>query len=147
MVLILIISNFWVGYNALGSKILCKTLLKDVKEKLNKNQSLILIIGIKLNACWFVVNGLISLTNLCWYIVCIKRKKFFKKIVDKSEKKILDEYILHEVINIKAYSWSKCPKWWSTKKRLQKTILEFYYIYYFMITMDWCMIITITMSC
>ncbi len=69
-----------------------------------KNQSLILIIGIKLNACWFVVNGLIPLTNLCWYIVCIKRRKFFKKIVDKSEKNNLDEYILHEVINIKAYS-------------------------------------------
>jgi len=36
MVLILIISNIWVGYNALGLKILCITLLKDVKEKLKK---------------------------------------------------------------------------------------------------------------
>jgi hypothetical protein len=91
------------------------------------------------------MNGLIPLTNLCWYIVCVKRRKFFKKIVDKSEKINLDDYILHEVINIKAYSWSKCPKFY--KKRLQKTISDFYYIYYFMITMDWCMIITITMSC
>lgn len=115
------------------------------KKSWTKNQSLILIIGIKLNACWFVMNGLIPLTNLCWYIVCVKRRKFFKKIVDKSEKINLDDYILHEVINIKAYSWSKCPKFY--KKRLQKTISDFYYIYYFMITMDWCMIITITMSC
>ncbi len=34
-----------------------------------------------------------------------------------------------------------------TKKRLQRTILDFYCIYYFMIIMDWCMIIIIMMSC
>jgi hypothetical protein len=33
------------------------------------------------------------------------------------------------------------------EKKLQKLILEFYYIYYFMIIVDWCMIITKMMSC
>jgi len=34
-----------------------------------------------------------------------------------------------------------------TKKRLQKTILDFYYIKYFMIIGDWYMTITRMMSC
>jgi hypothetical protein len=33
------------------------------------------------------------------------------------------------------------------KKGLQKIILKFYYIYYFMIIVDWFMIITRMMSC
>jgi len=33
------------------------------------------------------------------------------------------------------------------KKILQKTILDFYYIYYFMIIVDWYMTITRMMSC
>jgi hypothetical protein len=33
------------------------------------------------------------------------------------------------------------------EKGLQRTILDFYYIYYFMIIKDWYMIITRTMSC
>jgi hypothetical protein len=33
------------------------------------------------------------------------------------------------------------------KKGLQRTVLDFYYIYYFMIIVDWCIIITKMMSC
>jgi hypothetical protein len=33
------------------------------------------------------------------------------------------------------------------KKGLQRTILDFYYIYNFMTIMDWCMIIIRMMSC
>jgi hypothetical protein len=33
------------------------------------------------------------------------------------------------------------------KKRLQRTILDFYHIYYFMIIVDWYMITTKMMSC
>jgi hypothetical protein len=34
-----------------------------------------------------------------------------------------------------------------TEKRLQRTILDFYYIYYFMTIGDWYMTITRLMSC
>jgi len=38
-------------------------------------------------------------------------------------------------------------KYGLTKKRLQRIILDFYYIYYFMIIVDWYMTIIIMISC
>lgn len=74
MVLILIISNFWVGYNALGSKILCKTLLKDVKEKLNKKSKPHFDYWDKIE-CMLICSEWSNTINRPLLIYCVYQKK------------------------------------------------------------------------
>ncbi len=46
-----------------------------------------------------------------------------------------------------AYSQLEYPKGQSNEKKTTKAILDFHYIYYFMIIVDWYMTITKMMSC
>ncbi len=62
-----------------------------------------------------------------------------------STKLLIDLYIIYlrkATIFSWAYSQSRYPKGWFNKNKwLQRTILDFYYIYYFMIIVDWYMTI------